>query len=269
MLTADQVGYDQKNSIAIAIGHVEVVQDNTILLADRVTYNQKADEVHATGHVSILEPTGDVLFADDAVLTNQLQKGIVKQFRARLKDNSLFASREAHKESKNVTKLRNAVYSPCHVCQPEPGESPQAPMWQMAARKVTVDEEEQRVIYRDAFMEVYGVPVIYTPYFSHATPDSPNQSGLLMPQYMHATDLGNVIKQPVYLSLAPNADMTLTPWYMTGEKPLLEGEFRGLTEDGKITMRGAITDTYNRDAYGNVVPEVRFAAISRRRGNTT
>src|SRR5262249_32059496 len=68
MLTAQAMGYDEKTATAIAVGNVEVVQGDTILLADRVTYNQTTDTVHATGHVTVLEPTGDVLFSDDAEL---------------------------------------------------------------------------------------------------------------------------------------------------------------------------------------------------------
>ena len=195
MLTAQEVGYDEKHSVATAIGHVEVVQGNMVLLADRIDYNQNTDVVHAQGHVSILQPTGDVVFSTDAWLTHQMEKGVVQQFRARLKDNSLFAAREAYKTSKNVTHLTHAVYSPCHVCTPAPGDSPSAPMWQVEASKVTVDENEQRVSYRNAFMEVYGVPVGYSPYFSHPTPDAPSQSGLLTPQYFHAHRSGQRVQR--------------------------------------------------------------------------
>lgn len=252
MLTAQEVGYDEKHAIATAIGHVEVVQGTTILLADRIEYNQNTDVVHAVGHVSILQPTGDVVFSSDAWLTHQMEKGVVQQFRARLKDNSLFAAREAYKTSKNVTILKQAVYSPCHVCAPAPGNSPSAPLWQVEASKVTVDENAQRVMYNNAFMEVYGVPIGYSPYFSHPTPDAPSQSGLLTPEYFHATDLGNVVKEPVFISLAPNMDMTLTPWYLSQEKPLMEAEFRHLLDNGFYTIRGAYTKTYDHDAAGNI-----------------
>jgi LPS-assembly protein len=254
LLTAKQVGYDQPNSTAIAIGNVEVVQGDTILLADKVTYNQKTDVVHAIGHVSIVQPSGDVFFANDAILANQLQKGVIQQFRARLKDDSLFAASEAERLSKNVVVMKNVVYSPCKVCAQKANEAAQPPIWQVEARKATLDDDAQRVTYRDAFIDVYGVPIIYTPYFSHPSPDAPSQSGLLTPQYFHATDLGNVVKQPVYISIAPNMDMTLTPWYLSGEKPLLQAEFRHLTQNGSYELRGAITETYARDVNGSIIP---------------
>lgn len=254
MLTAQAVGYDEPTATAIAVGHVEVVQGDTILLADRVTYNQNTDTVHAVGHVSMLEPSGDVMFSDDAELKQTMEKGVVKEFRARLKDNSLFAAREAKKLSKNVTQLHDAVYSPCNVCAAQAGEKQQKPLWQMDAQTVTVDEDVQRVRYNNAFMDVYGVPVFYTPYFSHPTPDAPSQSGLLMPTYYHSSNIGNVVKQPVYVNIAPNMDMTLTPWYISSESnPMLQGEFRSLTNDSTLIVQGAIIDANNRDAVGNTI----------------
>ncbi len=253
MLTAQAIGYDEKTATAIAVGHVEVVQDDTILLADRVTYDQNTGVVHATGNVSVLEPSGDVLFAKDAVLRQSLEKGVVTEFRARLSDNSVFAACEAKKLSKNVTQLTHAVYSPCNVCAAQAGAKEEAPLWQMKAEKVTIDEDAQKVRYQNAFMDVYGMPVLYTPYFSHPTPDAPSQSGLLMPQYYHSTALGNVVKQPVYVSIAPNMDMTVTPWYISGENsPLIQGEFRHLTENAFYEIHGAFIDAFNRDAAGNI-----------------
>jgi len=254
LLSAKEVGYDQQGSIAIAVGNVEMVQEDTIILADRVTYNQKTDEVHAIGNVSILEPSGDVVFADDVKLQKTLQTGVVAQFKARLKDNSLFAANEAQKVDKNVTILHQAVYSPCKVCKPKEGEAASAPLWQMEASRVKVDDEAKRVRYKHAFMEVYGVPVFYTPYFSHPTPDAPSESGFLIPKYSYSEILGNVVEVPVFVSFASNTDMTLTPWYMGNYDPLLKGEFRHLFEDGTLTLRGAITDTASRDYNGKIIP---------------
>ena len=254
LLIAKEVHYDEKNSIATAVGDVEIMQGDTILRADHIVYDVNKDLVTAEGHVSILQPTGDVFFADHANLTTKMQQGVVHDFRARLKDNSLFAAQQGNKVSKDVTHMKKLVYSPCKVCKDTADAKGTAPLWQIQAREGTIDEQAKRVSYRDAFFDVYGVPMLYTPYFSHATPDAPSQSGFLTPQYFHATDLGNVIKTPVYISLAPNMDATLTPWYLSGEKPLLAGEFRSLFEHGRLGVTGAITDTYNRDTAGNVIP---------------
>ena len=255
LLTAKQVTYDQPSATAIAIGNVELVQGDTIVLADKITYNQNTDVVHAIGHVSILQSTGDVAFANDAVLKQSLGQGVVEEFRARLKDNSLFAAREANKINDKVTKLSHLVYSPCSVCAAKSEAEATSPLWQIQATNATIDENDQRVTYRNAFMDIYGVPVMYTPFFFHPTPDSPSKSGLLQPQYLHSSYLGNVVKEPAFISFAPNTDMTLTPWYLSSEtNPMLQGEFRHMFDGGQYSMRGAFINTYKRDNLGDIVP---------------
>lgn len=254
LLIAKEVHYDDQNATATAVGDVEVVQGETILRADKVIYNVNEDKVLALGHVSMLEPSGDVFFADNVELKQKMQKGVVNQFKARFKDDTLFAARQGQRINKDITHLKKLVYSPCKVCETKEGEKGKAPLWQIEASKAVIDEEKKRVTYRNAFFDVYGVPVFYTPYFSHPTPDAPSQSGILTPQYFHATDLGSVAKLPVFISIAPDMDMTLTPWYLSKEKPLLAGEFRKLFEHGNFRFNGAITNTYNRDSSGSVIP---------------
>ncbi len=45
------------------------------------------------------------------------------------------------------------------------------------------DETAQTITYHDAWMEMWGVPVFYTPYFRHADVGVKRQSGLLNPGF--------------------------------------------------------------------------------------
>ncbi len=248
-MQAEKMGYDQKNGIVLALGKVEVYQGESILMADRIAYYQTQNIVRADGNVSLLQPDGNVYFADKLTLKDDLKAGVIQNFRIRLSDNSLFAAREAQRVSPSRMKLRRAVYSPCKLCEGKD------PLWQLKAKKVTIDEVEQRITYRDAHMEVYGVPVAYTPYFAHPTPDADPKSGLLIPEYEQSSNLGTMIKVPYYWRIGPDMDATLTPWYTTEEGPLLQGEYRQLTDNGKFDFTGSITNPRDRDASTGVVRE--------------
>lgn len=248
LLTADQLGYDKRNAQVVAQGHVEVVQGGIIVLADRITYNQTTNEVFASGNVSVRQPDGNVMFAENVRLKDNLQAGIVQNFRARMKDNSLFAAREARKLNAAVTELDYAVYSPCKICDKKD------PLWQFKAKKVRVDEQEQRVTYRDATLELWGVPVAWTPYFSHATPGADAKSGLLIPEWSINSRLGTSVKLPYYQAIAPNMDATVSPQFTTKEAPVVHGEFRYLGESGFAEFRGSITDPHKRNELGDQVP---------------
>lgn len=242
---ADEVGYDQENAIVVARGNVQLVQGANILNAQQITYFQRSNFVKATGDVSILQPTGDIYFADAVTLTDGMKTGVIRNFRARLADNSVFAATEARKVNQNVTELKNAAYTPCNLCENS------APFWQMMASDVQIDEVDERVRYKNAHMEMMGVPMFYTPVLSHPTPDADAKSGLLTPTYSTNGQLGTVVEVPYYWRLAPDKDVTLTPWYTSEEGPLLEGDYRQLTDGGNYNIRFSGSFPDELDSAGN------------------
>ncbi len=248
LLEADDMRYDREADTVTATGNVSVTQGQQIMLTDRLTYNRANGTIHAEGNVSILEESGTVYFADEANLSEDMQRGLAKQFRVRMADDSLFAAREAKRIDASQTRLKGAVYSPCRV-KCEDG-SDKTPLWQIKASRVMIDTEEETVRYRNAFMEFYGVPVLYTPYLSHATPGAENKSGLLAPEYRHTDNLGSVYSIPVYLALSPTFDATLTPIYTSEQGLVMAGEYRQKFENGQMSFRGSITRPDELDASG-------------------
>lgn len=248
LLEATDLYYDHKLGVVIATGSVEITQNDTIVIADQLIYDQKQDRLYAKGNISMLEPTGNVYFADELELEKQMKAGIIEQFRARLSDDSLFAANQAQRIDENTIELQKAVYSPCKVCDEEGNSHP--PLWQIKADNVMIDNKEQRVEYENAYFETYGMPIFYTPYLSHPTPNADNQSGLLVPEYEHTNNLGSVVKIPVYYAIAPDKDVTLTPIYTTLEGLVMAGEYRQRFNDGILRMDGSITYPSDRDASG-------------------
>lgn len=246
-MEANEIGYDQENGIVIARGKVTVMQGERVLNADEITFLQQRDKVMARGNVSMLQSTGDVYFADTVELTDDMKRGVIHNFRARLSDNSVFAAAHAVKPSSSVTNLTKAVYSPCKLC-------PQtAPFWQLKSSKVTVDTYDERVYYDNARLEMFGLPVLYTPYFAHPTPDAPAQSGLLTPEYSQSSNLGTVIKVPYYWRIAHTAEAVVIPWYISDDGALLESRYRQLTDGGSYQGEFSLTNAKNRDPFGNAI----------------
>lgn len=257
LMEAERMGYDRANRIVVALGKVEIVQGDTLLLADRIAYYQDQNIVRAKGNVTMVEPNGTVYFAEEVELKDDLKQGVVANFRIRMSDNSLFAAREAERVDANTTKLRKAVYSPCKLCTDDEGKAGD-PLWQIKANKVKIDETEQTVTYRDAYFEVYGTPVAYTPYFSHPTPNADRKSGVLSPEYSQSSQLGTVAKVPYYWNIAPDRDATITPHITSEEGPVLEAEYRQLTDNGQFQFNGSATYPRERDAEGKVISGNQF-----------
>ena len=248
-MEAEKLGYDRSHGVVVAKGKVEVVQGEYVLFADKITYNQKTNKVKAAGNISLLQPDGTVMFAEEMELQDDLKQGLINDIRLRMKDNAAFAAREAHRISETQTELTKAVFSPCKICVDDDG-SDKAPLWQLKADKVTIDEEEEQVSYRNARMEVLGVPVLYSPYFSHALPDASSKSGFLAPEYGSSSQLGTTARVPYYFALSPTMDATLTPRFTSEEGPVLEGEYRLRTDDGYFEFNGSATFPNRRDENG-------------------
>ncbi len=249
LLEASEMEYLQEQSTVIASGKVAVTQGDTVVLADSLSYDQNKNLVVARGNVSMLEPSGNVLFADTLELKDDMKAGVIREFRARLSDNSLLAARGARKLDENRMELFKAVYSPCLItCNKD--KSSNNPQWQVKANRVLVDDLDQTVTYDDAWMEVYGLPVLYSPYFSHPTPNADNQSGLLAPEYKHSDNLGSVVKIPVYFALSPDKDVTITPIVTSMEGLVMAGEYRQMLDTGNFAFDGSITQPKDRDALG-------------------
>jgi LPS-assembly protein len=251
---ADEVSYDRDLGLVTARGSVEITQKDRTLFADTVTYNQRLGLMTASGDVTLVEPTGDVIFAQHVELTGDFRDGIIEDLRMILHDRSRVAAAGARRSNYDID-MRNAVYSPCEPCR----EDPTRPLlWQVKAIKVIHRKEEQLVEYRDAWLEVKGVPVAYVPYLSHPDPTVRRKSGFLPPDFGSSSDLGYTLKVPYFYVISPESDVTVTPTVAHKTGPGLEAEYRSLFQDGKLDLSGSINHDPDDDARGHVFGRGRF-----------
>jgi len=238
LLTADDLRYDEDLGIITATGNVELARGPRILRADTVSYSERTDVVVATGNVALLEPTGEVIFADYLELADQMRQGFVDQVRLLMTDNSRAAGVQAERIDGRYLRLEQGVYSPCTLCEEDPS---RAPLWQLRAARVTHDREERNVYYRDAILEIAGIPVAYTPFFSHPDATVDRRSGFLAPGGGFSGDLGTFARAYYYFDLDEDKDFTLEVTPSTEDGLLLGGEYRQFIAGGRMTLSGSMT----------------------------
>ncbi len=249
-LEADEMDYDKDSHIITARGNVQAMQDNRIVRADEVVYEQDKNLVTAAGNVSLMEADGTVYFGDKVELKDDLKEGIVESLKAKLSDGSLLTSDSARRMGGNVVKLNDALYTPCKICEDDPTKPP---LWRIKAKRVKMDQEKQKMTYRDARLEVYGVPVLYTPYFTHPTPDAPSKTGILTPTWKGSNSLGARVDVPFFMAIKPNMDATITPIYTSKEGMVMGGEYRYLNNSGSMKLQGSVTNPQKRDNTGRQI----------------
>lgn len=254
LISADQITYDENLGVVNASGNVEISQNDRVLLADSVSYNLRTNVVTASGNVSLMEPTGEVIFANFVELTDDMREGFIRDIRILLTDRSRLAAISGLRTGGNKTVLTKAVFSPCQLCRDDPI---QAPLWQLKALEIEHDQEDKMIRYRDAWMEIYGVPVFYTPYFEHPDPTVKRKSGFLSPIVGGSEVLGTVYQQPYFWAIDQDKDVTIAPIFTTKQGVVAAGEYRHLFTNGTVNVKtsGTVAD---REESDGTIEEDRF-----------
>lgn len=255
-LSADSLTYDAETGSVIATGRVLLKRDGFTLEAGQVIYNERTGTAEASGAVEMTTPTGERIVAPRVVLSDSLRDAFVEDVRLLMKDGAQVAAADAVRDGETgTTTLDLAVYSPCEVCADGSGK---APLWQIKAVRVVHNKEKKRLYYKNASLEVFGVPILWTPYFSHPDPTVDRASGLLPLDIQTTRNLGFVVGLPYYHVFNDSQDATITPILTTKEGLVLAGEYRHHLGFGQYKMDGSVTYTDSRDDNGNQTGEHEF-----------
>lgn len=236
LLHADELNFDKESNIITATGNVEVFQEKEVLTADNLSYNRNLDQITATGNVVWQRETGDVFFGSYTELKDRMKDGIIREFRGLLIDESRLAANLGKRKNGNETQMDQAVYSPCKVCKDTPDK---APLWQIKSETALWDEENHDIIYTDAWMELFGIPVLYTPYLRHPDPSVKQRSGILAPLISTSKDLGFYFTLPYYYVISPDKDITLTPLITSKKGQFLSAEYRQRFGNADLEIGGS------------------------------
>ncbi len=119
----------------------------------------------------------------------------------------------------NVTSLKKAVFTSCK-------KTDKCPPWNIQASEIKHDKDKKQLIYKDAVLKVYDVPIFYFPKFFHPDPSVKRQSGFLLPRLNSSNILGSSISTPYFYEISENKDMTFTPNIFSKNIQMLQTEFR-------------------------------------------
>ena len=201
---ADWMRHDKRDNELTAIGNVRMEQGAQITEGARLRYNLDTERGLMESARYALSPkeTGNAPGA----------RNTISPFDARgTADRVVF-------EGPGLMRAQQATYTTC-----EPGDD----SWLIRAREMLIDKNNNSGTARDAYVELLGSSIFYTPYMSF-TLHQERKSGFLTPHYGSTSTSGFELNMPYYWNMAPNRDMTLTPRVMTRRGLQLRTEFRYL-----------------------------------------
>lgn len=237
VITADYGHYNPEGD-SVLQGNVIIDQEGRTIRADQVTIDSTQTYANAQGRVQLAQ-SGLLTQSDQINYNLKTQTGDLK--------NSFYISEQQHahghasqikRANENLVILKDASYT---ACPPE-----QKPAWRIQAKEIELNQDTGRGVTRGTKLYVKDVPVLAVPYFNFPIDDR-RTTGILNPNFGYSNDGGAQLTVPVYLNLAPNYDLTLTPSYMSKRGVKLDAEFRYMTENfGSGRIWGGYLPTDNQ-----------------------
>jgi LPS-assembly protein len=141
----------------------------------------------------------------------------------------------------NKTIVNNGIFTSCKL-------NDNCPPWSIKAEKITHDKIKKDMIYKNAILKIYDVPVLYFPKFFHPDPTVKRRSGFLQPQLNNSETVGSSIQIPYFKTLGYEMDLTFKPTLFDtksdNNKYILQNEFRKKNKDSSIIADFALTKSY-------------------------
>jgi LPS-assembly protein len=244
VLKADVIDADEMTHNLIARGNVEANKGDATLYADQITYD-KGDKkgegmLRAIGNVRIKNVEMGNVKATSADIKDDFSAGKFFNSKMVFLDGSYLSSPEIERKTPQVTVLRKSTFSICPNPAIEKDNDLAGKKWDMLSIKstrTTIDRENQNFKINNGIIRLYNFPILYTPYLKSAFPSKKRESGFLSASYKKSTNLGTGIITPYYFNIAPNMDVTTTPYVtITGGQFLVDNALRHITSYGEYKL---------------------------------
>jgi LPS-assembly protein len=219
---------DAETGVVNLSGDVRFTQGWRQVAADQVVIDRNQYEM--SGNITIREPnlllTGASASIDAS--NNELQ---LRQAQYVLHDLRVQGGAEQIRRAEDGRiYIDNATYSTCE---------PTNESWRLVAEEVEIDPQNMRIVASDMHIKAGSVSLFYAPRISFPLGGN-RKSGLLYPVFENSGTNGLDIAQPIYLNLAPNYDLTLTPRYIEERGAMLESQARWLTPSASGILDAAL-----------------------------
>ena len=143
-----------------------------------------------------------------------------------------------------IVVLNKAIFTSCK-------KNDSCPPWSIKADKITHDRVKQNILYENAILNLYDVPVFYFPKFFHPDPSVEKRSGLLQPRLNNSNVLGSSIYLPYYHVISDNKDLTIKPTIFDNRIYMFQNEYRQENKNSSFIADFSYINGYKSKINGN------------------
>ena len=245
------ISYDKTNFVVNKIYKINS-SDVNFLLNDSIIFSNKSTELKDNENnkmhlesfkyfnqteiikgknIKLIDNEGNSYFVNQGMLKLQDYEMLGKDIQVYLRKDS-FGNNENEPKlkgnsvhyKKNKTIISKGIFTSC-------SESDNCPPWVITSKKITHDKKKNQIDYKNAWLRIYNVPVMYFPKFFHPDPSVDRKSGFLIPQLNNSNKLGTSITIPYFNVISDSADFTFKPRIFSEDEILMQSEYRKETKN--------------------------------------
>ena len=237
-ITSEDVIYQIEENILSSVKKTKIEDNNSqVYFAENFNYsiNQeifKGEKILIITNYNL--PKSEKFYFENAIINLAEQKFIAKDTKIDL-SKDIFDNSENDPRLKgvssisdsNTTIIKKGVFTSCK-------KNDDCPPWSISAGEIKHNKIKKQLIYKDAVLKIYDLPVLYFPKFFHPDPSVKRQSGILQPEINSSNNLGNSVTLPYFKVISNNKDLTLNPTLFENSTSMLTTEYRAINEKNKI-----------------------------------
>ena len=172
------------------------------------------------------KPSSDKFYFSSAIINLKKNEFIAKDTEIKIHKNIFDNSKNdprlfgvSSTKKGNITRINKGIFTSCE-------ENEDCPPWAIQASEIIHDKDKKQLVYKNAILRIYDMPVLYFPKFFHPDPSVDRQSGFLQPRINKSNILGDSITSPYYFAISESKDFTLNPTFFDSGINSFQGEYR-------------------------------------------
>ena len=175
-------------------------------------------------------------FNEKSFVAKNIEINLKKDIFGNIKNDPRLKGASAQRKD-DITTLKKGVFTSCN-------DDTDCPPWIVTASEIKHDKNRKLLIYDDALLKIYNVPVLYFPKFFHPDPTVKRQSGLLKPSLNNSNILGSSLNLPYYHVISQSKDFTFRPTIFDSDIKMFQNEFRVKNKNSSGIIDFAYVDGY-------------------------
>jgi LPS-assembly protein len=212
--------------------HTSLIDNkNNFYITEKFRYFTKT-RLFRGNQINIITSNKDEYFFEDGLInleTNEIQgKDLEVNFNNTMFDND--GNEPRLKGNKVLSKKNETIVSKASFTTCKKRQNNKCPPWIIQAEEARHDKIKKIIYYKNAWLKIYDVPVLYFPTFFHPDPTVKRQSGFLTPQIGESQNLGSSAYIPYFYVISDSKDLTFKPRIFSDNKYSIQTEYRQVTK---------------------------------------